>query len=389
MTDTTQNSNQSAANADNATATETVGPLVPELGPNGVPVNPQGDDQGDGVDHNFLLDTFFGEGQSELPNSGEGQGKGSNSSDGQQQAGSLAPQPAAPAANGGEVSPPVPGASPTQQPGQNEQNDGAGKAAQTPGQGQAQPSPEPAPAPQLSVEDRLRLASAQALEQQNRELLERLRRFEQGGQQPQPQGQGGQQAPTTQPAGGQEPPLRLAVPDALYNAVFDENPQTSRQALDVLITAVAQNAVNHVLQRVEPLIDQKLSMVTQAVEGQKKVSEMERQYFDRFPTHNNQLYRPVIQAAVDEKFKAFPYAQWDETMMDAVGATVNEKLKALGIDPSSGQGKQEQTGQNGQGQQQANGTQRQKPAPMLDGSTRTGGDKVPNNAGDFIRSTFG
>lgn len=379
MSDQSQSSNQSAA-ADNATATETVGPLAPELGPNGNPVNPQGDDQGDGVDTNFLLDTFFGEGQAE-PNSGEGQTKGSTSSDGQSDKGSLAPPAAAPAANAGEVSPQS-GASSGQQTGQ-QQGSEAGATTQTQPQG-TQPSGESQPASQLSVEDRIALASVNALKEQNEQLLARLRQLEQGGQQPQPQGQGGQQPQPTQTGQGQEPPLRLSVPDPLFQAMFDENPATSKQAVDLLVTAVAQNAVNHVMQRIGPIVDQRMAEVTQAIEGSKQVSAMEEAYFERFPQHKQQLYRPLIQQVVDEKFKQFPYAVWDENMMDSVGATVTEKLKAIGIDPSAGQ--QQQQGQNGQSQQQANG--QQKPAPMLDGSTRAGGNKVSHDAGDFIRNTF-
>lgn len=387
MAEETPNNNQSAPQADNATAGTGVLALAPELGPNGLPIHPPSGEEGESVDANFLMDTFFGEGTAPPPeNSAEGQAKGPNSADGGTQEGSLAPPQSAPAANAGEGSPQS-GPSSEQQPGQ-KQVGGEGAAAQTPGQGQAQPSPEPQPAaPQLSVEDRLRLASATALEEQNRQLIERLRAVE-GGQQ-QPQGQGQQQPSGQQPAGGEEPALRLVVPDPLYDAVMSEDPATSKQAMSMLITAVAQNAVAHTLQRVVPLIDQRMAAVTQAIEGSKQVGDMEKAYFERFPVHNNELFRSLIQSVVAEKYKAFPHAKWDEVMMDAVGATVNERLAKLNIDPSTvssnggaqPQGQQQQQGGNGSGQ-------RPKPAPMLDGSTRTG-NKVPQDQGDFIRSTFG
>lgn len=386
MNDSTTNNSQSA---DNSTAGAEVTALAPELGPNGIPINPPEGEAPPTVEHDFIMDTLFGDGNAEPPaNSGEGQTKGSNSSDGQSQQGNLAPPAAAPAANGEEGSPQS-GSSSTQQQSGQQQGSGEGASTQTPAQGS--PASAETQPPPLSVEDRLRLASVDALSQQNQELLARLRAYEQGGQPPQQQGQGQQPQPN-QPGGGQEPPLRLVVPDPLFDAMMSDDPATAKQGMSVLITAVAENAVQAAMKRVVPLIDQRMSAVTQALTQGEEVQKMEASYFERFPTHNNELFKPLIQQVVHDKYKTFPHAKWDEVMMDAVGATVNEKLKAIGIDPSNANGGQQQTGQNGQGQTNGNGNgqppARQKPAPMLDGGTRSGGG-VPDNASDFITSTFG
>lgn len=378
------NEQDNSQTADNATATESVAPLAEELGPMGPPA---GDDS-DEVESSLILDTFFGDGTAEVSNSGSGQGKGSNESDGQSQ-GSLAPPKAASAANG-EGDSPSPGSSSTQQTATTS-NGGEGTAAQTPGQGQ-QPSSEPGTSPQteLSVEDRLRLANANALAEQNRQLIERLQRLE-NGQKPQDQGQG--QTPTSSQPGADEQPLRLAVPDNLYNGIFSEDEATSKQSLNLLISAVAHNAMQAALAKVGPLVDQKLQGVTQTLEASKQQEGMEEAYFGRYPAHKNELFRPLIQSVVQEKYQQFPHAAWDETMMDAVGATVNAKLKALGVDPSamaSSSASAAGSDQNGQGQQQEKGKDasqpKPKPAPMLDTSNRGG---VPSDAGDFIAATFG
>lgn len=391
MSDGTPNSSQSATgappSADNATAGAENFALAPELGPNGNPINPPDGEAPPTVEASFIMDTFFGEGTAEPSQNPAGaQAQGSQPAGGQSQQGSLAPPAPAPAANGGEGSP-EPGPSPTQ-PGQ-QQEGGEGAASQTPGQGQPT-SPEPQPTPQLSVEDRLRLASANALVEQNRQLIERLRQLEQQSGGPQPQAGSGQQPQPNQPGGAQEPPLRLVVPDELYSAVMDENPATSKQGLSLLITAVAQNAVEAAVKRITPIIDQRMQAVTQALQTGEQVQKQEQAYFDRFPAHNNPLFKPLIQEVVQAKYQQFPHAAWDEIMMDAVGATVNEKLKALGIDPSNATGGQQQPAPNGQTQTNGNGSgqPRPKPAPMLDGSTRAA-KGVPQDAGDFIRSTFG
>jgi hypothetical protein len=227
------------------------------------------------------------------------------------------------------------------------------------------------------VEDRLALASVEGLREQNRQLLERLN--QQG--QSQPQGQG-TQPQTQQPGAGQEQVQRLVVPDQIAAAIMSDDPNAAKQGMDLLITAVAHNAVNMALAKVAPMIDAKMAEVVQYVQGGTQVNKMEEDFFKRFPHLNNELYRPVIQATVDEKFKAFPGARWDEVMMDAVGSTVNSKLQALGINPVAPNAPAGQE-PNGQTQPKPNG--RAKPAAQLDGSTRS---SVPANQGSFIADTF-
>lgn len=382
-----QNTDQSP---DNAAAGEAVMPLAAELGPNGLPVHPPQGEEPAAVDHDLIMDTFFGEGSME-PKSGAGQAKEPNASGDQSDQGTLAPPAAASAANGEEGSSgkPGPSSTPAQQTGEG-QAGAEGKAPQTPGQdGTASPEPKPA-AQELSVEDRLKLAEHDALREQNRQLMERLSALERGGGQQQQQGQG-QKPQTEQPGAGTEPPLRLVVPNDLYDGIFSEDRNTSQAAMSLLITGVAQNAVNAAKELLGPMIDQRMAQVTQAIQAGEQISKMEDDYYKRFPSHKNELFKQLIQSVVDEKYKLFPNAPWDDIMIDAVGSTVNARLTALGIDPATMQqnGKPLEEGQNGQGLQ-ANGDGRPKPAPMLDATNRggSGESKVPSDSGDFIASTF-
>lgn len=366
--------------ADNVTPADTVLPMAEELGPNGLPVHPPQGEEPEQVDNSFIMDTFFGDGSAELkPNPASGQAQGSKEAGGQTETGKLAPQPSAPAANEGEGSP-QPGSSPTPQPSNEQVREGEG-SAQTPGQ-EGTPSPETPPPSQLSADDRLKLAQANALIETNRQLQERLAALESGKTQPQG-GQGTQPAPSTQPGTEGEPPLRLVVPNELYDGIMSEDKQVSQQALSLLITGVAQNAVNAALAKVAPLVDQKLNEVTQSITATQKIGEMEEAYYSRFPSHKNPLLKQIIQATVEEKYKLIPNATWDEVMIDAVGQTVNQKLQGLGINPDAlnGSGGQEP---------QPQPKPRLQPAPMLDTTNRGGGDgKVHEDAGDFIRNTFG
>jgi hypothetical protein len=383
-----QNNNQSA---DNSTAAAEVIQPMPELGPNGNPISPPDGDDSPSVDADLVMSTFFDAvpkepSENQNSNPASGQTKGSNDAGGQSQQGSLAPPQAAPAANGGEGSPDQSGPSSTQQTQGQQQDRGEGTGAQTPDQ---QPgSSDQQPSPQLSVEDRLALASVAALKEQNAQLLEQLRRQQEGGQQPQGQTGQGQQPQSTQPGAGQEQVQRLTVPDNIAAAVLGEDPVAAKQGMDLLITAVAHNAVQMAVARIAPMIDQKMGEVVSHLQAGTQVNQMEEQYFERFPHHKNELYRPLIQQVVDEKYKAFPGAKWDELMMDAVGSTVQAKLQSLGINPGTQLGPQQQQQQGSDGQNQTTEQKpniRKGPAPMLDGSTRTG---VPQDSADFIRNTF-
>lgn len=367
--------------ADNATAGTEFIPPVGEIGPNGLPVNPpQGEAPAD-VDNEFIMNTFFGDGAAEPPKSDGGQASEPKPSDGQSQPEPLAPPAAAPAATGSEGGSQEPAPSPSPQPAGEQAPPAEGAAPQTPAPG-SQPAAEPQPSA-ISVEDRLTLANARALAEQNQQLIERLRALEAGGQ-PQP-GQPAQ--PGTQPAQpgapAEEAPLRLVVPDTLFAALNSDDPNEFRQGLNVLITAVAQNAVQEAVKKADALVQSRMGEVVQTIQGGKQVEEMETKFFERFPQLNNQLYRPLIQQTTEEKYKLFPHAAWDEVMMDAVGATVQQKLQALGV-PVEQPAVQPAPGGQAPPTPKSNGGKPPKPAPMLDTSTRG----EPQDAGDFISATF-
>lgn len=391
MADQAQTGTDNTATApDNATPADSMSELVSELGPNGNPIHPPQGEAPAELDSDFIMDTLFGSGNSSgdgnKSNPASGQTQGSNDAGGAPQDNRSATPAVAPAANGGEGSPQSgPSPTPLQPERQSTGADGTQPQTQAPGQ-QPAASAEP-PAPTLSVEDRLALASVNALREENANLLERLRAAEQGGQ------QSGQTGAQTQqpghPTGAAVEPLRLSVPDNIMAGIFSEDAQQSKQALDVLISAVATNAVAAAVRQASAIVDQRLQGLVQVSQQVETVKTQEEAFYGRHPQLKNELYRPVIASTTQELYREFnDRLEWNETTMDAVAARVNKKLKDLGIDVGMVPGQQ----QNGSSQppqaqapaQSGNGAT-PKPAPMLDATSR---GAVQADAGDFIRNTF-
>ena len=234
----------------------------------------------------------------------------------------------------------------------------------------------------------MRIANANALAEQNRQLLERLRALESGQAQP-PAGQGQPPAQTgTQP--GQPPqvePVRLTVPPQWFDALNSDDPATAKQALDGIVSAVATNAVQTALQRVDAVLNQRFQTYEQAAETSRAIQTQEEQFYAAFPALKEDLYRPLIEQETQALYRELPQLAWNQDTINAIGTRVTNKLKALGIPVGMVPGAQPQGDGGGAppAGQRLNGQQR--PAPMLDASTRGGG--APLDDGNFIASTLG
>jgi len=351
-----------------------------------MPASPAGPPSGDdspGVDNDFIMSTLFGQDAPEAPVTSKpagDQGSGTKP-DGGAEPGTAPPTPA-PAAKEPEAvpqeQPPVPGASASQPV--TEQKP-ASAAPETPAPGKQPAAEEPAPAEtRLTAEERLQLASLAGLRQQNEQLLEVLR-----GQQQQPSA--GQQP---QPSGGVPiEQVHLTVPDALYGAVFAEDERVSKQGMNVLVSSIATAAVNHVLQRVVPIVDHRLQGYDQSTRQASTAQGQEEDYYKAFPAHRNPLFRTAIEAEMQKMAQEMPSAPWNEDFRNALGTRVNRTLQLLGIDVGMVPGAKPNGGQPpaaGFGAQPAgNGGSPPAPAPMLDSSNR---GAAPVEAGNFIAATF-
>lgn len=366
-------------------------PPVGEIPP--FPTEPSGPKDGGTppeVDSDFIMTTLFGENATPAADrkSAGDKDKGAKPAGDGADKGTAPPTPA-PAASGGETAPPaeqppVPSDSPSQQPGTEQIPTGAPAAPQTPAPGTQPAAPaQPAPAQDgLTPEQRLQIANANALAEQNAQLMQRLRDIEAGKAPAQPQGQP-QTGQSQQPGAPQREQVHLAVPDQLYAQVFAEDETVSKQGLNLLVSAVASEAATHVMQKIGPMIAENLQRFEGSLTAKSASERQEEDYYGAFPTHKNPLYRQVIEAEMTAMTQAMPHASWTEDFRNALGARVNTKLQLLGfnvsIDPNAA------NSQGGQPAQTGNGSQPSVPAPMLAPSSRPAAAQGPE---DFIAATF-
>jgi len=356
-----------------------------------VPSGPPSGDDSPQVDNDFIMSTLFGQDAPDKPATPKpagDQGSGAQP-DGGTDTGTAPPTPA-PAAKGSEAAPqekpPVPGVQTSQQPSTEQQPGGV--APQTPAPGTPPAAAARARAESLlTAEERLQLASLEALRTQNQQLLDALNR----GSQPQAQPQPGQQP---QPSGGPAiEQVHLTVPDDLYNAVFAEDESLSKRGINVLVSSIATAAVNHTLQRVVPIVQAQLQHYDNSTRQQTTAQRQEEDYYSAFPAHRNPMFRTAIEAEMQKMAQEMPNVPWTEDFRNALGTRVNRTLQLLGIPVGMVPGEQQQSEQAASSAQgfgapatpQANGGKPPVPAAMLDSSNR---GAAPAAAGDFIAATF-
>ena len=354
-----------------------------------LPASPAGPSDGDSppsADSDFIMSTLFGQ---DAPSEPATKPKGDQGTGAKPEGGTdtgTAPPTPAPAAKEPVAAPPVeqppvPGAQ-TSQPGKEQKPEGTAPVTPAPGTQPAAAEPVPQES-RLTPEERLQLASIRGLQDQNQQLLDALR----NAQAPQ-QGQPGGTQP--QPSGGPAiEQVHLTVPDNLYDAVFAEDPGLSKRGLNVLVSSIATAAVNHVLQKVVPIVDNRLQGYDQSTRAATTAQSQEEDYYKAFPAHRNPLFRTAIESEMQKMAQEMPSAPWNEDFRNALGTRVNRTLQLLGINvgmvPGKSDGGAEPPAAGFGAQPAGNGGTPPAPAPMLDSSNR---GAAPESAGNFIAATF-
>lgn len=303
--------------------------------------------------------------QPQQPNSPEGAKEGGAS-----------PSDGASAAEGGQgQAQPATPATPSPQSGQQ------GTSPQAPAQ---QPAPAPAPAapPAAPASGTAPAPSqdptVQALTAQVQALTAHIAQLTQGG----PQGVG-QQAPQ-QGQGEQQPqqhPLmdyRLAMPDDVASAVFNEDPGVARQGLTHVINAVGKEIHSRVIRHVDELIGQKLQSYGQQTSTQQQQERMRQEYFTSFPQHNDPATQLIVAQEAQVMWGANPALAWDENAKNALGARVNARLGVAAQQPQ-----QQPAPQQGQSQGQPVPV----PAAQLGASPRPAANPQDNDS-NFIHDVL-
>lgn len=321
-------------------------------------------------DHSDEISAIFGLGEEAgpVPNSPKG---GSD--------GGASPSEAASAAEGGEGQAQQPATPPVQQPTPGQQGEPSQAPAQQPAAAPAAPPAAPAdgqaqaPTPDPTV---------QALQAQVQALTAHLAQLQSQASQPQGAGTPAPQAgPGAQP---QEDPLltqnpladyRLAIPDDVANAVFNEDPQIARQGMTHLVNSLARMVHDRVIRHADQVVQQRIVSYGTQTQMSQQQEQMRQQYYAAFPQHNDPGIQFIVAQEAQQMWAANPTLQWDTNAMNALGARVNARL---GVQPAAVQ--------QPQGQQPlaaAQGQPAPRPAAQMGSSTRPAANPA-DNEGTFI-----
>lgn len=246
------------------------------------------------------------------------------------------PPAVAPAATAGEVSAqaspdtPPPAASPTP----------ATPPPTTPASTPPAPaaSEQPAtPPPGLQVDEAaLRTASLEAERDALRRELEALRASPQPGQ----PGQPAAQPSPEQPAAEQPKRYALTLPTELQNDLVGDDPAKTITAITTIVNDLGTILHNTVVAQLRGEFSGMLNQLAGAAQEtqlnetrQTTAEQLKTAYYAAFPTHNNPLILPIIQAETQKMAAEFPGLSWNEQYQNALGARVNAALAAISGQP--------------------------------------------------------
>lgn len=255
----------------------------------------------------------------------------------------------APAATGGEPTPkagegvaaPSPSPEPTPSAAAEEPpTPAAAEPASEPPAGQPAPqaepgTPQPAPQPPQPDEAALREASLTAQVDALKRTIETLRAS------PQPSAQPSGTPTGAAPESGQSPAeqlvrYNLTLPQPVMDQLQSEDPAQFAQAISRIVndlgTIVHNSVINQVRQEVGAKFEHLSKFASESQETDVREAaraDAKKQYYDAFPTHQNELIEPIIQTEARKMAAEFPGLPWNADYINALGARVNGALAQL------------------------------------------------------------
>jgi hypothetical protein len=271
-------------------------------------------DDPDVPDHSDDIASIFGLGEEAgpTPNSSESQPEGGAS-----------PSGATPAAEGGgEQAQPATPPTPQPTPGQQGDQSQAPAQPQAPAAPPAAPVQPSAPAPDQTVA--ALTAQVNALIAHTAQLQAQLA---QGGAQP--------QAGTSDQQGQPQPPAdpymdyRIAIPDDVANAVFNEDPNIARSGMAHLINSMGRIIHERVVKSMTDIhLPQQLQRFESNLTLTQQQQQMRNDYFKDFPQHNDPATRLIVAQEAETMWRTNPTMDWDANSRAALGQRVNARLGA-------------------------------------------------------------
>lgn len=194
----------------------------------------------------------------------------------------------------------------------------------------------------------------------------------------------GQQTPQAGPGEQQQPPqrhplqdYRLAIPNDVTSAIFNEDPNIAQQGMTHLINSALATVHDRVIRHVDEIVEQKLAGYSQQQQLNSQQEQMRSEYFKDYPQHNEPGIRLIVAQEAQTMWTQNPALNWDATARAALGQRVNSRL---GVAPAQQLGQQSQ-------QQQQPATPAPRPAAQLGASPRPA---TPDgaDAGQFIHDVL-
>lgn len=142
-----------------------------------------------------------------------------------------------------------------------------------------------------------------------------------------------------QPAAPQPPRYNLTLPEAVANAIFNEDDPRQRIAgishmMNSLAGIVHHNVRLETQQMIGSLLQQAQAQESSVNQSQ-EIAQGREAYFAAFPSHKNEMLMPLIQAEARQMAAEFPGLQWGDQYINALGARVNARVAALTPQPAA------------------------------------------------------
>lgn len=200
---------------------------------------------------------------------------------------------------------------------------------------EAQPTAQPAtPADTETPEQKLAKASEAARVKALEDRIAAFEAAEQARAQSEPRPQSGTEQQTQQ----NTPKYSVQLPKELLSDMLSEEPEENIRGITNLINGVMTSTHNTTLQEIAKVREAILTEVRAAAAGQSiqqeqaaTVEDMQKQYFDAFPAHQDTNMQAIVQTEAAALSGEFPNASWNADYINALGNRVNARLTALGV----------------------------------------------------------
>lgn len=134
------------------------------------------------------------------------------------------------------------------------------------------------------------------------------------------------------------PKYSVQLPKELLTDMLSDEPEDNVRGITNLINGIMTSTHNTAIAETARMRESILAEIRAQTTGQAlqqeqaaTVEDMQKQYFEAFPTHQDANMQAIVQTEAAALSGEFPNASWDADYINALGNRVNAKLTALGV----------------------------------------------------------